>query len=294
MTEDPNWPRAAHWLAGGTHEGARFSVVGVPAHETSISATNAHTTPTAVRAALSRYSTYSTRLDRDLAEMPVHDLGDVVDPDHFEGELRVADAMRSNPAGALLFAIGGDNSITYSVMHGMGGLDAAGLVTLDAHHDLRDGMSNGSPVRRLIDAGLDTRRIVQIGINDFSNSSHYGRYAKQMGITVITRDEVAERGIATCMREALEIAGAGGVPVHVDLDVDVCDRAVVPGCPAAAPGGLSAHELRIAARLAGADLRVRCIDATEVDAMADAPDGRTVRLVALCLLESAAGRLSSL
>jgi formiminoglutamase len=31
------------------------------------------------------------------------------------------------------------------------------------------------------------------------------------------------------------------------------------------------------------------VDLTEVDAAADAPDGRTVRLVALCVLEAAAG-----
>ena len=36
-----------------------------------------------------------------------------------------------------------------------GGLANAGLITLDAHHDLRDGRSNGSPVRRLIEMGLN-------------------------------------------------------------------------------------------------------------------------------------------
>ncbi len=91
------------------------------------------------------------------------------------------------------------------------------------------------------------------------------------------------------MAEALDIAGAAPGGVYVDIDVDVCDRAVVPGCPAAAPGGLSADELRRAALTAGADPRVRGIDFTEVDAQADAPDGRTVRLVALGVLEAAAG-----
>jgi len=291
MSEDPKWPRAARWLSMASTQ-PRFAVLGVPAHETSISSTSAHLTPEAVRAALLRFSTYSTRLDRDLLELPVIDLGDVVDPDHFEGELRVADAVRELPHEALLFAIGGDNSITFSVMHGMGLLEAAGLVTLDAHHDLRDGVSNGSPVRRLIDSGLDPRRIVQVGINDFSNSAAYGRYAREAGITVFTRDEVADRGMHVVMREALDIAGANDVPIHVDLDIDVCDRATVPACPAAAPGGISAHELRLAARLAGADRRVRAIDATEVDTTQDTPDGRTVGLVALCLLESAMGRLS--
>jgi len=76
----------------------------------------------------------------------------------------------------------------------------------------------------------------------------------------------------------------------VDLDVDVCDRAVAPGCPASVPGGISASELRDAARIAGAHPAVASIDLVEVDAAADAPDGRTVRLVALCVLEAIAGR----
>jgi formiminoglutamase len=37
------------------------------------------------------------------------------------------------------------------------------------------------------------------------------------------------------------------------------------------------------------DSRVRALDLTEVDATADSPDQRTVRLAALCLLEAAAG-----
>jgi formiminoglutamase len=75
----------------------------------------------------------------------------------------------------------------------------------------------------------------------------------------------------------------------VDLDVDVCDRAEVPGCPAAAPGGISADELRQFAHLAGRDPHVGSLDITEIDAGADAADGRTVRLGALCLFEAATG-----
>ena len=71
--------------------------------------------------------------------------------------------------------------------------------------------------------------------------------------------------------------------------MDVCDRSVVPACPAAAPGGLSADDLRQAARLAGRTRQVTSIDVTEIDATADAPDQRTVRLAALLVLEAAAG-----
>jgi formiminoglutamase len=57
------------------------------------------------------------------------------------------------------------------------------------------------------------------------------------------------------------------------------------------PGGLSAYELRQAARAAGADVRVVSIDLAEVDVSADTADQPTVRLMALCVLEAAAGLL---
>jgi formiminoglutamase len=128
-----------------------------------------------------------------------------------------------------------------------------------------------------------------VGISDWANSRSYTDEAEAWGITVIGRREIARRSIADCMREALDVAGSGGAEVYVDLDVDVCDRAVAPACPASLPGGLSAGELMDAAYLAGRDPRVRAVDITEVDAEADAPDGRTVRLAALCFLEAAAG-----
>jgi formiminoglutamase len=168
-------------------------------------------------------------------------------------------------------------------------LATAGLITLDAHHDLRDGISNGSPVRRLIEAGLDPKRIVQIGINDFSNSASYAQLASDLGITVISREMVAEIGIKEACNIALNVAGSAEGPIHVDLDVDVCDRSVVPACPAAAPGGLSGFEMRQATRILASHELVGGIDITEIDASKDSEDGRTVRLAALLVLESVAG-----
>ena len=74
-----------------------------------------------------------------------------------------------------------------------------------------------------------------------------------------------------------------------DSVLDICDRAVAPGCPASVPGGLQAWELRALVRALATDPRVRSADIVEVDATADAPDGRTVRLSALCVLELLAG-----
>jgi formiminoglutamase len=271
-----------------------IAVFGVPAHKTSISKTGAHKTPAAIRKALLRYSTYNATRRLDIATLKASDLGDVKSPDSLEGEQRTS-AMASVAAKSrLAVALGGDNSITFAVARGIFGTDRsnAGLITLDAHHDLRDGISNGSPVRRLIEAGLNPKRIVQIGIADFSNSPAYAQRAQELGIRVIARSELRRRSIEDIWAEAISIAGAGSAGVHVDFDVDVCDRAVVPGCPAAAPGGISADELRQFAYLAGWSQFVKSIDITEVDATADAPDGRTIRLAALVLLEAAAGLAS--
>jgi formiminoglutamase len=285
LPHDPLWPRAGDWPAPGG-EPTDFALVGVPTHATSISATAAHETPAAIRAALRYYSEHAERE----TELSKADWGDVVDPD---GDRDAATAFIARVAAAsrLLVALGGDNSLTVPVALGAWGprVASAGLVTLDAHHDIRDGRSNGSPVRELIEAGLAGTRVVQVGISDFANSREYAARAADYGITVVRRDALGGRPMGDVMTEALERAASGGGPVHVDLDVDVCDRSVAPACPAAVPGGISAHELRVAARVAGAFGAVESIDIAEIDATRDAPDGRTVRLAALLVLESLAG-----
>jgi formiminoglutamase len=294
---DPRWPRASEWLAAGPGtRGVDVAVLGVPAFATSLSPTGAHATPQAVRRALGRLSTWCASRRVDLADPELGiaplDLGDIEDPDLEEGEWRTRTAAGSGAQRArLVFAIGGDNSLTCPVMQGVVGADLgrAGLVTLDAHHDIREGRSNGSPVRRLIDAGLDPERVVQVGIADWANSKSYADEAHARGVHVIPMTAIADGGIQRAMVQALDVAGANGGPVYVDLDTDVCDRSVAPACPASLPGGLSAREFLTAAFLAGRDPRVRGIDITEIDAKSDAPDERTVRLAAMATLEACAG-----
>ncbi|HET6816101.1 MAG TPA: arginase family protein [Mycobacteriales bacterium] len=294
LPRDPRWQRAGDWLAAGPGSGTPdLAILGVPTFGTSLSKTGAYATPAAVRRALARFSTWCASRRVDLAELSPWDMGDVDDPDvPVEGEWRVRQAARTGAVKSrLLIALGGDNSATYPVMAGAFemGLDRTGLVTLDAHHDLREGRSNGTPVRDLIAAGLPAEHVVQVGIADWANSKSYADEAAAIGIHIVGRNEVAQRGITECVKEALDVAGRAGGPVYVDLDLDVCDRSVAPACPASLPGGLSAAEVLQAAFLAGQDSRVRAIDVTEVDATSDTKDQRTVRLAAMCVLEAAAG-----
>lgn len=279
---DAKWPRASEWLSPGDR--GEIALLGIPASESSLSRTQAHLTPQAIRAALQRYSTYSVEFDRDLRDLRFIDCGDVPTPDSDE-DATVAAVENAVNKATMLIALGGDNSITYAVARGS---KADGVITFDAHHDVRDGRSNGSPIRRLIDSGIAGDRIVQIGIADFANSAEYSRWAKSQGVTVISRATVAEQGMAACIIDALNQLD-GAHRIHVDVDVDVCDRSVAPACPASVPGGLSAAELRLGVQMLCRDRRVASVDITEIDAAADAADQRTVRLGALIVLESALG-----
>mgnify|MGYP000241421589 FL=1 len=86
----------------------------------------------------------------DLSRLKLSDSGDVSSPDKDE-QKTITELAAIAQKHRLLVALGGDNSITYSAATAVA---AAGLITFDAHYDLRDGVSNGSPVRRLIESGL--------------------------------------------------------------------------------------------------------------------------------------------
>ena len=290
LKEDAKWPRAAHWLKPvAPNTQVDLAVYGVCASQTSISPTGAHTTPNAIREALLRYSTFSWSHNIDLATLKAGDFGNSETPDSPAGEeITKALAKQIAENSKLAIALGGDNSVTFAAMAGAHDLSKSGLITFDAHHDLRDGVSNGSPVRRLVEAGLPGHKIVQIGINDFSNSPEYAKLAGDLGIMVITRAQLRRQTPEETWLQALSHLGAVET-IHVDIDVDVCDRSVVPACPAAAPGGISADELRQFALLAGQTNKVTSIDITEIDATADSPDQRTIRLAALLILEAATG-----
>jgi formiminoglutamase len=245
-----------------------------------------------VRQALGRFSTFDWTSQTDLRDViDIVDRGDIENPDDPDGTRRVSAAAGDRDQDGIAMFLGGDNAALYAGMTAVAGgeLPDWGLVTFDAHHDVRDGRSNGSPVRQLLDDGLDGRHVVQVGISDFANSPAYAGRVVRAGITVIPRSQWRRRSASTIVSRALDVAGADGRPVYVDVDVDVVDRAIAPGCPASVPGGLSADEIREAVRCICKDDRVKAIDFTEVDVDRDASDGRTIRLVALLLLEACAG-----
>ncbi len=151
---------------------------------------------------------------------------------------------------------------------------SVGLITLDAHFDMRDldaGLSNGNPVRALIADGLPGRNIAQVGLASFANSRVMHEDAVAFGNLVVTAGEVRERGIAAAIDRALDHVDHCETLV-IDCDIDVIDRAQFPGAPGGRPGGMDSSQFFAAVRRLAADRRVRLIDLTEWDPPLDPSD----------------------
>ena len=146
--------------------------------------------------------------------------------------------------------------------------------------------TRGGPVRVLLDSGVKGNAIWQIGIKDFANSKPYSDLAASEGIRVVGSSDVRHRGMGRVVSESLD--ALGGRAVYVDFDLDVIDRALAPGAPAAQPAGLFPADLLEAAFICGAHPSVKAIDLVEVDPERDVA-GSTVRLAALLLLSFLAG-----
>jgi arginase family enzyme len=310
-TDDPNWPRASAWLnrlnkRQNAEVDGMFSIIGAPVRLGSITPGRSDLAPQAVRAALRRFSTYDIETDVDLSVLEVIDSGDLPLADLTLEEAfdpistRVCVDLDMEVEAVVL--LGGDNGITRPGVQGLSetrrcrSLADVGLLTLDAHFDLRDtsnGLSNGNPVRALLEDGLPGSNIVQLGILGFANSKTYADVARNAGIHFVTMEKVREQGIERSVTDALEYLSARTKAIYFDLDVDVMDRAFAPACPGARPGGLLPWQLRRAARLCGQHPKVNVMDLVEVDPTQDVAN-ITVMTTAACLLSFASGLVTRL
>jgi formiminoglutamase len=265
-SEALGWRSVADLL--GDHPDAPVALIGAPLNERSLTPGRCDLGPKALRAVLPRLSAYDLETEVEL-DVRVHDAGDVplkaVSPaDAFEP---VRDAVAAQAHRALTILIGGNNAITRPAAHALG-LERVGVLTLDAHFDLRDtdqGLTNGNPIQALLDDGLDGRRISQVGLAPFANTRRAHEKAMAAGISVRTARQCREQGLAAVVAQELERLSSLCDLIHVDFDIDVIDRSQWPASPGARPGGVSAQDFFDAARVIGAHPKVRGLDLTEYD-----------------------------
>ena len=292
---DPHWPRADTWLAL-EHPDPVLTVVGVPSSKASLSPSRADMAPLVMRERLGRFSTFHGETEVDFGDLAVRDLGNWPVSELAAEEIPTLlrqRAERLEPTDLTLY-LGGDNAITRPLVAALGDLDRVGVITFDAHHDVRSlerGPTNGTPIRGLIsEEGLPGRNVVQVGIHSFANSSIYRSWCDDQGIGVLTMADVDARGIDAVVDDALgRLAHCDRI--YVDVDVDVLDVAFAPGCPGSRPGGMTVRDLSSGVYRCAADPRVAAMDFVEVDPESD-PTNQTIDAMAHLFLTAAAGLAS--
>src|SRR4051794_11592104 len=284
------WPNLSE-LISTSQQAAPMGLVGAPLAAGSVTPGRCDLAPELLRATLRRIGRYDVETRRELATQ-IADHGDV----EIAG-LSIEEATRpiEEAVGAsaarheLTLFVGGNNAVTRPGLLGLGmPLDKVGLITLDAHFDMRDldqGLSNGNPVRALIEDGLPGANVAQIGLASFANSREMHEGALAAGNFVATMAEVRRDGLAHAIDGALAHVKHCEAMV-VDCDIDVIDRSQLPAAPGARPGGMAVHDFFAAVRRLAADPRVRVIDLTEWDPPLDPTDLSALtaaRWVAECL-----------
>lgn len=174
------------------------------------------------------------------------DWGDVVHSDaDFEAN---RDAIRARTAavlagGAVPLVLGGDDSIPIPVLQGFAEHGPITVLQLDAHIDWRDEVQGerlglSSNMRRASELPW-VEAIVQVGSRGVGSARPQDqRDAIDWGVHFFPMREVRRHGLA-----AVVDAIPAGVDVHIALDIDVMDPAVVPAVIGPAPGGFDYWEV---------------------------------------------------
>jgi arginase family enzyme len=269
------WPNLSELLVDDPS--VPIGLVGAPLAAGSVTPGACDKAPALLRKTLKRIGRYDVE-SGDSLFTPIHDEGDVqldgLTIEDATGPIREA-AAASIERHALTLLAGGNNAVTRPAVLALGmPLDKVGLITLDAHFDMREldeGLSNGNPVRALMMDGLPGKNIAQIGLASFANTAKMHRDALDAGNLVVSVEEVRRDGIEKAVDLAMEHMAIADAIV-LDCDIDVIDRAQMPGAPGARPGGMPVVDFFWAVRRIAGDRRVRVIDLTEWDPSLDSTD----------------------
>lgn len=274
------WPNLSELLAPAT-EAAPVGMIGAPLAAGSVTPGRCDLAPAELRRVLRRVGRYDIDTGCELGSR-IADRGDLTlqEMSIEEATAPIRDAVADSvERHSLTLLIGGNNAVTRPGVQGLAqalgvSLERVGLITLDAHFDMRDtrgGLGNGNPVRGLIEDGLPGRNIAQVGLAPFANSRAMHEDALACGNRVVTLAECRRGGVAAAVGSALDHV-AHCDALLLDCDIDVIDRSQFPAAPGARPAGLPAADFLAAVRHLAGEPRVAVIDLTEWDPPLDSSD----------------------
>ncbi len=206
--------------------------------------------------------------------------------------------------------VGGDHSLAIGSVaavarHYRQQGEAIGVIWVDAHADMNtpatspSGNIHGMSLAVLMGRGhpsltglvcdppaVDPKNVTILGARALDEGER--ALIAELGVRVFTMSEIDERGIASCMAEALERANAGTAGFHLSFDVDVLDPREAPGVGTPVQGGLTYREGHLVCEKAAATGRIVSLALVEVNPVLDERN-HTARL-AVGLVASALGQ----
>jgi guanidinopropionase len=229
--------------------GLDVALVGVPMDLGVTNRAGARLGPRAVRA-IERIGPYEHVLRRvPFADAEVADIGDVPLQSRFNLDQCHADIAgfyeRLVAAAVIPLSVGGDHSITGSILKAVGAGRPVGMLHIDAHCDTSGAYEgakfhHGGPFRRaVLDGVLDPERVIQIGIR--GGAEYLWEFSYESGMTVIHAEEVARQGMPAVIERARAVLGDG--PTYVSFDIDSVDPGFAPGTGTPEVGGLTPREV---------------------------------------------------
>ena len=230
-------------LAGASLEEANVVVAGIPYDGSAVYRKGAGLAPSRIRG-LSPVMPPVTEDGRTLEGLKVHDMGDIdAGPEIESGWSKIADALASIPAEALLTVLGGDHCTAIGTLAAQARRHGdISVLWVDAHPDLCDYSRGGRwtcgcAMRRGLEvSNIGPARVVIAGGRDYDPEEL--EFIRSRGMQLVSAHALAtDESAARQVGEALE-----GKKVHVSFDIDALDPAFAPGTEIPSAGGLTTRQ----------------------------------------------------
>lgn len=229
--------------------GVDIALVGVPMDLGVTNRSGARFGPRALRT-VERIGPYEHVLDcTPFADASIADIGDVPMQSRFDLAQCHQDIEQFYTGladrGIRPLSVGGDHSITASILKALGRERPVGLIHIDAHCDTAGPYENtkfqhGGPFRlAVLQGSLDPTRTIQIGIR--GGAEYLWEFSHESGMVVVHAEKVAAMGIPALVQMAREAVGDG--PTYLSFDIDSIDPGFAPGTGTPEVGGLTPREV---------------------------------------------------
>ena len=210
----------------------------------------------------------------------------------------------------LPFILGGDHSLSIGSVAAVARdyrerNERIGLIWVDAHADMNrpettpSGNIHGMSLAVLMGHGhdrlkalsgdapaVDPGNVTVLGARELDAGEK--DLIRELGVRVFTMSEIDERGVASCMDEALERATDGTAGFHLSFDLDSLDPRVAPGVGTPVEGGLTLREGHLLCEKAARSEALVSLEVVELNPVLDT--GNHTADIAVWLMASALGQ----